>query len=741
MSGPLEQIVIWHRLVPPTRPERDRPELLAQWCDRVETLFLSAGADLIARIGSSLALCFEATELSQAVELCLRTLDDADADQSLAGGGLPATLGVAFGELDTRNKRVIGATIDRAQLLANRARRGELVVDATMRELIGSNYLFSRSVGGGAAALRGAAIDRKNPRRSECRNAIAHLQTPGVARPITAALQPLKQAIDDASTSRFFLLRGPAGSGARSWMDSLLEMHPEKRRLRVSATPGRLEPRGALRMALLRQYGNAARVAESLGDAMASVAAGAPIPQSALEESLKEAFQGGAWIEVESPDRLDAVSTASLVKLALEVPTVLVLRERTETPLPSPFDSLQWEEILLPVLRGEDAKALAKELVGKAADDVIQRIATLGGDTAVGVAEAGRMLVASGDLIWNGKGFVWRNSPRSGVRAIPLPKILEERLDGLEDQARRLLEAVCAAPAGAPRLLVAAIAEHDGLTSELRREAASRLRDEGFVTSGNIMEPCSSALRRVVMQQTPPSRRAELFRFVAQAMTNSSVFEGMLAQATIGHYFSQGSNGRDGAESFLRAAEGCIAAGLPDNQRKLSAAAVACCPDPDIRTRAAAIARRQPPDSLSISLEEATSADVAVGALLRGDLGGAEKVLEGAIAAGKDLGAANRLRAMVLMAKGDITGAQAMLDRVPESDEYDVRARLELSRAWLKLHLGEINAAARQALLALALARRSENRRGEAAALHTLAACFRTLGRTDEADAISHAAQ
>jgi hypothetical protein len=72
--------------------------------------------------------------------------------------------------------------------------------------------------------------------------------------------------------------------------------------------------------------------------------------------------------------------------------------------------------------------------------------------------------------------------------------------------------------------------------------------------------------------------------------------------------------------------------------------------------------------------------------------------------------------------------------------EPRARARSALTLAWIRLHSGDATEAIRAALEALALVRRLKDPRGETAALHTLAACYRSLQRDADAQRLEDAA-
>ena len=60
----------------------------------------------------------------------------------------------------------------------------------------------------------------------------------------------------------------------------------------------------------------------------------------------------------------------------------------------------------------------------------------------LGVVEAARTLVASGDLVYDEGAFVWRAGPRSGAQGLGMDAVLSERLGTLDADSRRVLEAL-----------------------------------------------------------------------------------------------------------------------------------------------------------------------------------------------------------------------------------------------------------------------------------------------------------
>jgi hypothetical protein len=147
-------------------------------------------------------------------------------------------------------------------------------------------------------------------------------------------------------------------------------------------------------------------------------------------------------------------------------------------------------------------------------------------------------------------------------------------------------------------------------------------------------------------------------------------------------------------------------------------------------SQAAARARGEAPDAL---VEQAVSQ--AVQAMLARDVEGLERALELIVAAGRDVGSVERIRALSLLLRGDAAGAQRLVERARrrESERGTVSARTDVAMALIMLESGRATAAVREVLSGLQKARARGEPAGERACLATLALCFRHLGREDEA--------
>src|SRR5699024_5501233 len=131
----------------------------------------------------------------------------------------------------------------------------------------------------------------------------------------------------------------------------------------------------------------------------------------------------------------------------------------------------------------------------------------------------------------------------------------------------------------------------------------------------------------------------------------------------------------------------------------------------------------------------------AVKALLAKDFERVDRCVEMAIAEGRSLGAADRLRALALMLRGDRSGAQEAYQRARSQSRDDPMqvARMAILETWLLLADGRSSAALRPALKALSLSRKLGDSMGEAAALRTLSRAFAALGRERDAKALVEA--
>ncbi len=762
----MERLVLWHRVIPVGPGGSDDAEAAATrlaWTRRVAARLRAAGATVLGTCGGAVAAVFEPPDLVDALDVALALLDEADRDE----GGRPpmrVTIGAALGVVDnaaTEGELPLwtGAAIDRAQLIANRARRGELALDAQARNLSAYTFLFGRHVTTGVSSLRGHVIDRRQPRRDACRLMIGALHpAPAMPASTEAALAPLRAAAQAKEGTHRFVLRGPPGAGAEAALQAMEGALTPPLVLRLGPVPATLEPLGSLRLGLLHRWGSAEAVAHRGGAVLGAVARGQSAKVDAVVEALGALLRGTAgtgrpWIVLEEVDGIDPATVDVIGEAARDPDTgVLLLSTLSmEARLPKALGQGSHEEIVLPALRNADARAVAAAVLGSAEDDdVTRRVAVLGGDTPLGLEEAARTLVAAGDLVQDGGRFVWRATPRRGVSAIPTESLIEERLAALEPAPHRLLEVICVLPHHVPEGWTRTLATVDGVSPAQQEALFGRLRAEMLLAPEPPLSPSSALLRSVVMRSMPPSRAAELHRFAAEALEASLDPEATFARATLGYYQAEGGAENEGAETLLSAASAARESGYGRSAIRLAAAAVQYDPSDATREDAAQLTRKTvPPPSakegrMTAGASSEEVADVfqrALEALRARDFETLDRCVDTAIAEGRDPATAARVRAIAHLMRGDTKGAMRALARARAVQGKDRRraARQALALALVMLHAGDPSRALRATLEALAHARTLRDPRGEAAALHALGACFRALGREGDAQAVDEA--
>ena len=803
----MNRLVLWHRLAPsPEDPAQPDDGRRARWTRAIVKRIRAARGTLICMVGGTVAASFDPLDLPEAMEVGIGLLHAAEREEP----PFDISLGLAMGSVldaddDPSFPFPTGTAIDCAQLLANRARAGELVVDAEVRELADRVYLFSRTVGTGTRGLRGEALDREHSRREECRRAIRHLAPP----PVPPSTAPVTSRIGDAIRKggrHRVILRGPGAAGGREWIDALARSHDPSLLLAMDGVPGGLEPLGSLRLALLRRWGSpeavaAAALAAGVDRAdvatLRRIAEGRAVERTPTAQALRallaadagedgedsprntdgEAAAGprttgndtgrAAWIVLDpladvDTATVDAVSAAA----SLGPPVVVILRVDVDAEVPEMLADAETHEVVLPPLRPHDARAVARDVLGAGTDDdVVRRVAVLGGETPLGVVEAARTLIAAGDLVHDGAGFAWRRAPRTVLEPIAVESLLEERTTSLDSTLLRVLEAVCVAPIGASNVVLSAVMKADGLDDAQIESAIEELRDEALLRSDDPWQPSSGVLRHVVLEAMPPARQSELDRFVADAVATTSHADGEFVKATIGWYLAEGGRERDGARALIEAGRAAQLSGFTRAALRLAAAAVQF--DASEQTRAAATmltraARRTvaspaepsranrapsyvppPPASVVAPAEPDEPADLvrrAIVAIVERDFETADRLVDIAIAEGRERGAAERVRALSCLARNDLPAAMRHLARSRSlARDERAQARGALAHALILLVNGDVHGSVRAALASLSTSRSRRDPRGEAAALHLLAMCYRGLGRAADAEAIEEA--
>lgn len=769
----MERFVLWHRILPPAFEEEETAAAAGQWARYVTNEVKRGGGEVLSSLAGTVVAHFALRELKVAINLALRLLAEAES-QPVPAGGLPIAFGIATGDV-SRNENEAGhltnsgSAIDRAQLLANQALAGEVVLDVESREAASRTYLFGRSVSTTSFALRGEAIDRSRPLLEDCRRAVGLLEPAPLPTSLRRALAPIDQAASGSQTHAFYL-KGPLGLGAGAGVRALRDELRPPAFLEIGAVPGGLEPLGGLRLALLKSWRmleptrkGLKKTEPAVAEALKAVACATPPRREAAIHALKVTLRAlhaerGAipWIYA---DRISAVDPATLGVLGAaladdRVAALLVVRT-TESSIPAGLRPIRRAATIdLPSLEPDEALLVARAILGAKPDfEVAKQLVITGGLTVLGVTEAARTMIATGDLVYDGQRFVFRDEQAERRQFLGPRALLEERFATLDTSSMRFLEIACAAlPASSGQVIDFAVAL-DGIPEDTRHKAFDALNNDGLLTSQG--KPASELLRRAVIQRMPPARRTEVYRFVAQALHSAEPLVGPAMAATVGAYLCEGGDLERGAHALLEAGSLAADNGYTTAAVRLAAAAVQYQPDHDTRAVASEISKAVrlpsgPPvdeieDRPTIPVAEAELENPAaelVRSLTDRDHARFDALIDASIAAGGDLIGAHCLRVFSYVARQDLDAAKAALDAAVTGPNHDPGARIRISIASACLHLahGRGKDAMIDALQALAHARSRRDGSAEAAALKMVAVTCLAAGLSTDADRLADAA-
>lgn len=762
----MEAFVLWHRTAPTAHDEDVDWAAEHAFIAHVRARIESAGATIVGPLGGSLAAIFRGDDLVKALETALALLDEAEKSPEFSHSPR-ITLGGALGEIETKPAKdgggvaFLGGAIDRAQLLANRARAGELVLDGRARTFASSTFLFSRAIGTGEPSLRGHAIDREEPRVDRCRRNLAHLGRAPTPTRISDVFVPLRELARRRGTTTV-VIRGPAGSGARRCVAEVEFATRPSLALRCTEVPGGLEPLGSLRSALVRAFGSgAAKVArvEGLGlesaDVLGRIARGEEttddVAYTALVDLLTTPRADDAarpWVVVEPVHGIDESTLELVGRLSTDarVDALVLVHARPDTVLPPSLErGADRHTISVPTLEPGDARAMVAAMLREPpSGEIARRVSASSADTPLAVVECLRTYLATGDVVRRGRSFVFRIGPRP-IDESTCVDWVRERLDLLDGPSHRLLELLALVPPNLTRAEFEGLAATDGISSTDFDRALTRLRDDRLVVVAPILELDHILVREAVLSALPSPRRAEIAALIAPLLVGKPGF----ARATLGHYLLEAGSNSEAATVLLDAAESAAVAGHPRAAIRLAASAVEAVPTPATRGRATAILRgvtiRIPVvsadrgserTSIEVPAESVESpAEVAVAAFRRRDFDRIDRIVDLAIAEGASLAAADRWRALVALLRGDTAGAETSFARSREraNGSGGTRSRTELAIALQELQAGRPEEALRTALLALADERDRGATDAEPAIGRVLSLCFRALGRDSDA--------
>lgn len=783
----MERVIVWQRWSPPSDTSRDAVAFAARLRIAARERFVQAEAEVVAEIGATAVFALDVKQLSRAIELCMSALRESEREEQAGMGSIAC--GIALGKIRREEGTgvVLGEVLDRAQALANQAGSHELLLDATAQAATAGTFLFAREISYGPG-LSAAVLDRAFPRRSECQRAIAHLARAPFAANGQVQLESLRRLAKSSGRHRVLLV-GPHGVGIGQRIARIVDEVAPSAWIDVRPLGASLAPLSGLMYALRRLPLSAVpehvltRSDEPDRHALATLGAirdGHAVSRRdavlALRQYIGRAGEGGRRpvLSVDPAPLIDPSTVGVVAEAARENgPDVLVImRLLLESKPPEAFArGGGLSEIRVRGLSQHEARALAAAMMKtELPNDVARRAAAMGGSNPHAVAEALRVLISSGDVVFDRGGFRWRRGPAGRLTTMTLESLLEERIDGLAAPLRRALEVLATVPDPDDRALAAEVAARDGLLEDTWTRAVEELDALGFIATGVRGICMSPVVRRVTHATMVPARSLELNRFVTSALERRTSRDEGFARANVAYYLARAGRMIEAAEIFIDVAALAGELGFLRSGVRLAAAAVECDPSEGTRARAAQIAEqlserhtqgstrpRESTPSSSFPVRERSSSAApaalpaqglafearkqAVQALLARDFDAVERAIDMLVASGRDGAGVERLRTLLMLVKGDHIGAQALLDRQCERHPLSkTPPRLYLTSALVAIASGEVELAVRASLETLARTREARDGLGERASMCVLSMCYRRLGREADARRLARAA-
>lgn len=723
---------------------------------------------LLVQLGSLLVCTLDPVDAAGAVEIFL------DVSEGLRETAM-LRAGLSIGPVRSTGQQHVGDALPRAEMLGQFADIGQLLVEQAAHERLRANYLFSAPKQVGQVTVLG--LDPRQPSRADCARNRRLLRHSSLAR---------------IRRGEFERIRAELAQGARDWL-AVRTVHAYDALDLVTELADTLQPAFLMH---LRRHGDRLQPLGSLVCGLASLdldgrpeltahlnvhdrdilqrlQAGRAVPRADVRDAVRGLLSppyGRAWVVCDQVADLDGATLALLAKELVEPSgPLLIVSLRPDDPLPSRVTppSRLLEVSLAPATR-EELVELASETLGRPHDPALaQHVVYLAGTTALGTLEACRTLVTTGDLVPTDGTLSWRTGPRAAHGAASVQDLLAEQLSSLSATAHRLLEAVCVSPPFSTRDFVEAVGRGDGLSEADAALAFPELQEAGWLTAAGHLGHRHREVREAILVGMPPARSAELHRFAGSVWQDwNEVATPGFSRALLGYYWWQGGRLELASACLMDAAEQAVACDFPRAGVRLAANAVHLAPDDRIRDRARDLVRgvegdrttqftRATRNTPSTPPKQQAGVDApqnavraACAAIARSEPETAERLLDAAVAAGWRRPAAQRLRAVSQLCRGDLVAARQALEGASPADADTGRETHEPTNprdtvAWALVHLesGDPLAAIRNALAALATCRmHPPDQAGQAAALATLAASYRCLGEASKADALAELA-
>jgi len=631
----MERLIVWHRWCPPLDVT---PEAVAQanlWRLSAREAFAQLGADPLSELSGTVVFSLPPGDLPRAVQLCFALSVSAERQDASAGH---VAFALTLGQLDRVgvSGAFLGDVLDRAQLLVAAATAGDVVLDDTAQGRLLSSHLFAREL----QAVNGApgfVLDRGQPYRDRCRDSIAHLGRPVLPAVCGVQLEALRKLAGAPGRQRVLLV-GPRGSGASAWLAQLVHELAPPAWIDVRALGSCFAPLSGLMYALRRLTGPSAleRVLDAGDDpdqhalqALRAIRAGQVVSRRDAIMGLRQ-YVGRCWertgkkafITVNPTALTDPASIGVVSEVARDggPECFVVMRLWPDSKPPEGFlRAGGLSEVRVPSLSAQDAQRFAASMLDKASPEISRRAAIMGGSSPLGVAEAVRVLLSSGDVVYRDGTFQWRRGPAGRMSTMGPDVLLDERIAPLPVTTLRVLEILSCVPEPSDQALVGDVALVEGVTTPLRTLAMEELVRLAFVDvseDGDVHVACS--VRDAVERAMSDARRAELYLRIATALAQHDGSRGGFARADVAYFLARGGRTKDAVASLLEVASHAAVAGYVRSAVRLAAAAVECDPSEATQSEASRIAQTlseasasQRPSAISVPAPSPSEAPAA----------------------------------------------------------------------------------------------------------------------------------
>lgn len=745
------------------------------------------GGEIAAELGGTIVCALPSETLTAALEACLALSREVEQEENLEVGSVAYAVTLGGVERAHAQGPLVGDALDRAQALAAYADAGDVVLDQDAQSRSAHLYLFSGELRAGPS-VSGALLDRNFPHRARCADALARLALPPLPATAHVPFDAFRRLSAGTGRQRILLV-APYGSGATAWLARVESELKPSAWLDVRGLGAGFAPLSGLRYALARLAGTS-RLAHVLGTqeepdvhalaTLNTILQGGVARRRDATMALRQ-YVGRCWektgrralVSVNPVGLIDPATLSVVAEVAREggPDCLVVMRVLPDAKPPEAFargGSLA--EIRVPSLAPNEGRTLAQAMLGKSTlIEIARRAASMGGITPLGVAEAVRVLVSSGDIVPDEAGFRWRRGPAARPPEKQIESLLEERMEQLDDETRRVLEIMAWAPDPGERGLINDVAQLEGLSESATERAMDDLALKAFIDRRGADIWLSHTVRRVVLGSMAPQRSGALSLRLARALSRLCSDQSLFARADVAFYLARGGQPQEAVDMLLEAAMAAAQHGFVRSGVRLAAAAVECKPTIETRRKAASIAESlgrsvvaplhisaemtrmgmaDAPERVSHDSVEAAGpeklGDEAVKQALRAlrsrDFDGVERALELMIAAGRDGPHVDRIRAMAQLEKGDRVAAIRHFDRASAREQHSDAPRSNLARAILSFHGHDLPAAIRSALRALAQVRAAQDPLGESAVLRALATFYREVARDTQATELAQLA-